>query len=221
MKRVVAFSGVGMLLLLSIHTTQNMIADVYASMSKSAIATNKYSMKSLSDKKRNQLLGYIETSRILNPFSSENLEYFLMLQQYGFQDTSSKEGLNREQLKEMYREIISSRPARVYNWLNFVIFKANIQEFDSEFLKVFKKTKELSEWKRDVEIELLRVGLITWYQLDGQAKALVIDTLEIALIKQQKSVINMVKKERANVVVCANIADQYRKLAQCESALLI
>lgn len=114
-----------------------------------------------------------------------------------------------------WREAARMRPGSPYAWASVALLKLRVGELDAEFYGALERAARLGPWEPAVQIAIADIGLAAWRRLAPPAQALVIASLERALLRQAPEIRRVATAHRTLPLVCASAALPPRLAALC------
>lgn len=114
-----------------------------------------------------------------------------------------------------WREAARMRPGSPYAWASIALLKLRLPEMDFEFYGALERAARLGPWEPAVQIALADAGLASWRRLAPSAQALVIASLERALLRQAAEIRRLAAAHGTLPLVCAGAALPPRLAAWC------
>ena len=87
-----------------------------------------------------------------------------------------------DETRKLHHEIVNSRPISSRHWSNYVLFKAQLGEFDMKFSQALALVSELGPWEKEVQLLIVRVGLSSWDFLNPKDRKRVLEVLSRSLL---------------------------------------
>ena len=77
-----------------------------------------------------------------------------------------------------YRLAIVQRPLSPYAWANLALVKAQMRLWDAEFYTAWARAQELGPHEQQVQLLVHEAGLISWRELDGKNRELLLNNFK-------------------------------------------
>ncbi len=150
---------------------------------------------------------YVQYLESHHPDFLENIAYaHYLLYRYGM-ITSAEKWMALEQALDDYLEAAKQRPVSAQTWANIAIIKAQLGQYDVQFLAVIENATLLGPWEPFVQRVIADVGLAAWYRLPSQGREkgrmIVFAAVERGMRWQAKLMNTLIKKHQREYVICA------------------
>ena len=154
-----------------------------------------------------QLQMQLATVLAFNPYQIQAREAQARVDQWSLSSrTDSEKMVSGEKVLGSYRALIESRPSWPYHWLNLALTKAQLQQFDQEFAHAYLRVQKLAPWAKDIQVELVLLGLQAWYKLDEVMQQQVLDVIDRAAVSNKVKIIALIRQQQMQNEVCAAIS---------------
>lgn len=122
--------------------------------------------------------------------------------------------LLRESLAE-YRAAAHMRPGSPYVWAGIAVLKIRLRELDEEFHGAVDRAVRFGPWEPQVQLAIAEAGLAAWRRLTPARQALVIETIERALPRQESGIRRIAAAHDNVMLLCSGAGLPPRLAALC------
>jgi len=125
-----------------------------------------------------------------------------------------------EQAAGDYRAALATRPIWPYNWSDLLTVKEKLNQVDHEFVTALQRGAETGPWEPRVLLEVIRVGLRRWDQLNSPQRKLVMDAIDRAFIVEPRLTFDLIRFYSRPDLVCTLQINQPQIDQWCSMVLI-
>lgn len=131
-------------------------------------------------------------------------------QAYSFGEETQEREKHFAEALVRYRTSIKERPTWPYTWLDLSKAKVRASELDDEFQEALVNTIRLGPNERELQIEVVKLGFLTWEWLDAAAQEKVWKVAEVVLKRDPRALYRAVASYgRLDLLCSATTGDEW------------